>query len=33
MKLFKTANIAVVDCFRLNFGLDLPSVLSSERVH
>jgi len=27
MKLFKTANIAVVDCCRVNFGLKLPSVL------
>jgi len=27
MKLFKTANIAIVDYCRSNFGLDLPSVL------
>jgi len=32
MKLFKTANIAVVDCCRVNFGLKLPSVLWSKRV-
>ena len=32
MKLFKTANIAIVDRCRSNFGLDLPSVLSSKRV-
>jgi len=32
MKLFKTANIAVVDCCRVNFGLNLPSVLWSKRV-
>jgi len=33
MKLFKTANIAVVDCCRVNFGLNLPSVLWSKRVY
>jgi len=33
MKLFKTANIAVVDCCRVNFGLNLASVLWSKRVH
>ena len=32
MKLFKTVNIAVVDCCRVNFGLKLPSVLWSKRV-
>jgi len=32
MKLFKTANIAVVDCCRLHFGLNVPSVLWSKRV-
>jgi len=31
IKLFKTANIAVVDCCRVNFGLNLPSVLWSKR--
>jgi len=32
MKLFKTANIAVVDCCRVNVGLNLPSVLWSKRA-
>jgi len=32
MKLFKTANIAVVDCYRVNFGLNLPGALWSKRV-
>jgi len=32
MKLFKTANIALVDSCRVNFGLNLPSVLWSKRV-
>jgi len=32
MNLFKTANIAVVDCFRVNFGLNLPIVLWSKRI-
>ena len=33
MKLFKTANIAVVDCCRVNFGLNLcQAFLWSKRV-
>jgi len=32
IKLFKTANIAIVDCCLSNFGLDLPGVLWSKRV-
>jgi len=33
MKLFKTTNIAIVDCCLLHFSLDLPGVLWSKRVH
>ena len=32
MKLFKTANSAIVDCCRVNFGLKLPIVLWSKRA-
>ena len=32
MKLFKTANIVVVDCCRVNYSLNVPSVLWSKRV-
>ena len=33
VKLVKTSNIAIMDCSRSNFGLELPSVSWSTRVY
>ena len=33
MKLFKTANFAIVDCCQSNFGLNFLTILWFKRVH